>query len=194
MTTTMAANQLVNLMLSPPMQTPTKGRCAGQVTGASQHANGFVKGISYALRPGDLPFSAAASERALSLLCTAEAEQRKPPQQRGTGRPGQRDRHRCAAESGATGMPGLREALEIGLAEPPGIRRSPEVCGKQARYGDLATTTVAVAVTVFPARSVAWYVNVYVRSDPPVRSERSRIDVSSVPMSAPWMASAGHAP
>src|SRR5205809_7648381 len=74
MTTTMAANQLVNLMLSPPMQTPTKGRCAGQVTGASQHANGFVKGISYALRPGDLPFSAAASERALSLLCTAEGD------------------------------------------------------------------------------------------------------------------------
>jgi len=91
-------------------------------------------------------------------------------------------------------MPGLREALEIGLAEPPGIRRSPEVCWKQAPYGDLATTTVAVAVTVFPARSVARYVSVYVRSDPPVRSERSRIDVSSVPMSAPWMASAGHAP
>src|SRR5438093_3318155 len=122
MTTAMVASQLVNLMLSPPMQTPHKGRCAGQVTGASQHANGFVKGISYALRPGDLPFSAAASERALSLLCTAEAEQRKPPQQRGTGRPGQRDRHRCAAESGATGMPGLREALEIGLAEPPGYQ------------------------------------------------------------------------
>src|SRR5438552_15762942 len=71
MTTTMVANQLVNLMLSPPMQTPTKGRCAGQVTGASQHANGLVEGISYALRPGDLPFSAAA-ERALSLLCPLE--------------------------------------------------------------------------------------------------------------------------
>ncbi len=56
------------------MQTPHKGRCAGQVTGTSQHANGFVKGISYALRPGDLPFSAAASERALSLLCTAEGD------------------------------------------------------------------------------------------------------------------------
>src|SRR5207247_10405050 len=86
------------------------------------YATVLVKGISYSLRPGDLPFSAAASERALSLLCTAEAEQRKPPQQRGTGRPGQRDRHRCAAESGATGMPGLREALEIGLAEPPGYQ------------------------------------------------------------------------
>src|SRR5438552_7972413 len=73
MTTTMAANQLVNLMLSPPMQTPTKGRCAGQVTGASQHANGLVEGISYALRPGDLPFSAAA-ERALSLLCPLEGD------------------------------------------------------------------------------------------------------------------------
>ena len=76
---------------------------------------------------------------------------------------------------------------------PRRIRRSPEVCWKQAPYGNLPTTTVAVAVTVFPARSVARYVNVYVRSEPPVRSERRKICVSSVPMSAPWITSAGHA-
>src|SRR5437879_11899684 len=113
MTSTTAANQLVNLMLSPPMQTPTKGRCAGQVTGASQHANGLVEGISYALHPGDLPFSAATSERALSLPCPLEgdpgfAARDRPP---GVGFP-------TAAGPGATGTPGAAPSHDrpVGLA------------------------------------------------------------------------------
>ena len=95
------------------MQTPTKGRCAGQVTGASQHANGLVEGISYALRPGDLPFSAATSERALSLPCPLEgdpgfAARDRPP---GVGFP-------TAAGPGPTGTMGgdPSNARPLGLA------------------------------------------------------------------------------
>ena len=47
---------------------------------------------------------------------------------------------------------------------------------------------VTLAVVVFPAKSVAWYVRVYTRPGPtPERSARRRTRVSSVPTSALWM-------
>ena len=56
-------------------------------------------------------------------------------------------------------------------------------------YGlSCGTTMVTLAVVVFPAKSVAWYVRVYTRPGPtPERSARRRTRVSSVPTSALWM-------
>src|SRR2546422_7631791 len=80
-----------------------------------------------------------------------------------------------------------RVCLAWGLLRGAGRGGPPD--GHFLLYGpSCGTTMVTLAVVVFPAKSVAWYVRVYIRPGPtPERSARRRTRVSSVPTSVLWM-------